>query len=121
MTRWLLMRLGLINMERVVKIDYDDLIIVIKEEDDMENKSLIEKDISHELWREYEWLVDTNDHSLGTTTYRIENPVKLFFYKGSTTHRVVDKDGISHCIPSVGEKGCILRWYNGEDKIPVNF
>lgn len=67
-------------------------------------------DISRELWREYEF---------GGTIYRISNPVSL--YVGQTTHRIVDEDGIVHCVPSVGVNGCVLRWKNKDIKVPVNF
>ena len=73
---------------------------------------LNEYDISTEVWREYDW---------GGRIYRINNPVKLFIRPGGTTHRVVDTDGIAHCIPSVGVMGCVLRWENKDSKKPVNF
>ena len=73
---------------------------------------LKEFDISHERWREYDW---------GGRKYRINKPKKLFIRDGGTTHRVVDSDGIAHCVPSVGVMGCVLRWYNGQDAPPVNF
>ncbi|MCK9369402.1 hypothetical protein M0R04_05650 [Candidatus Dojkabacteria bacterium] len=71
------------------------------------NLSLTEydiKDISHEVWREYEH---------GGHTFRINNPVVLIIRKNGTTHRVVDSTGITHCHPMPGN-GCGLRWYNGE-------
>lgn len=73
---------------------------------------LEEHDISHELWREYDW---------NGRVYRIEKPQKLFTRQGGSTHRVVDVSGVVHCIPSVGVMGCVLRWYNGEGNNPVNF
>lgn len=75
---------------------------------------LSEYDISKELWREYEW-------EGRTSPYRIEKPVKLFLRKGGTTHRVVDVEGVAHCVPSVGERGCVLRWKNADASKPVNF
>lgn len=68
------------------------------------------KDISHELWREYEF---------GGTTYRINSPKEL--YVGSTTHRVVDSEGVAHCCPAPGEHGCVVRWKNPDGTPPVNF
>lgn len=71
-------------------------------------------DISHELWREYEW-------ESRTVPYRIVCPKWLFLRPGGTTHRVVDSDGVVHCVPSVGFMGCILRWKNPGGTPSVNF
>lgn len=57
------------------------------------------KDISSESWREYDF---------GGRVYRIENPRRL--YVGTTTHRVVDANGVTHCAPAPGFSGCVLRW-----------
>ena len=65
------------------------------------------KDISFEKWREYDF---------GNRVYRIENPKQL--YIGTTTHRVVDANGITHCVPAPGNNGCVLRW---EASPPVSF
>lgn len=73
---------------------------------------LKEFDISHEMWREYDWC---------GRIYRINNPVTLYLRPGGSTHRVVDKDGIAHCVPSVGVMGCVLRWQNPSGEKPVNF
>ena len=59
--------------------------------------NLNEYDISKELWREYDW------PARFSFPYRIENPVKLFIRPGGSTHRVVDSEGIVHCVPSVGD------------------
>ncbi len=69
-------------------------------------------DISHELWREYDW---------NGRVYRIVNPTMLFLRPGGSTHRVVDLNGVVHCVPSVGVFGCVLRWKNPDGKPPVNF
>ncbi len=71
-----------------------------------------EFDLSHELWREYDW---------AGRVYRIDHPQQLFIRSGGTTHRVVDANGTVHCVPSVGVMGCVLRWFNGEGNPPVNF
>jgi hypothetical protein len=70
------------------------------------------KDLTIEAYREY----DT-----GARVYRINAPVALYYKNGGSTHRVVDSDGVVHCItygprnPSV-----VLRWKNkGTD--PVGF
>lgn len=57
------------------------------------------KDISTETWREYDF---------GGRVYRIDNPKQL--YIGSTTHRIVDANGLTHCVPAPGVSGCVLRW-----------
>lgn len=74
------------------------------------------KDISDEQWREYTW--HTGQGSVNVT-YRITNPVAL--YVGKTTHRVLDTEGIVHCIPTVGERGCSLRWKVKDGAEPVRF
>lgn len=71
-------------------------------------------DISHEEWREYEW-------ENRFEPYRIANPKLLFLRSGGTTHRIVDSNGIVHCVPTVGYMGCVLRWKNPEGTPPVNF
>lgn len=73
---------------------------------------ITENDITTELYREYDF---------GGRVYRIDNPVKLFTRKNGTTHRVLDSDGIVHCLPSPGNIGCVLRWKNKNPKEPVNF
>ncbi len=76
---------------------------------------LLEFDITTEAWREYDW------PARASMPYRINDPQKLFVRLGGTTHRVVDKDGIVHCVPSVGVNGCVLRWQNFDTNKPVNF
>lgn len=76
--------------------------------------TLLEFDLTKEEWREYEW-------NSTTEPYRIENPVKLFIRPLGSTHRVLDAEGIVHCIPSVGVQGCVLRWQSKDPNNPVNF
>jgi hypothetical protein len=47
--------------------------------------------------------------------YRIDNPVTLFTREGGTTHRVLDSEGIVHCLPIPGSHGCVLRWKNKDN------
>ena len=75
-----------------------------------------QRDISTELWREYDW---KSNFEGDTRCYRIVKPVALWV--GTTTHRVLDSNGIVHCIPTVGSYGCVLRWQNKDPKNPVNF
>lgn len=70
------------------------------------------RDISHELWREYDFC---------DRVYRINNPKELYYRPGGTTHRVTDGDGVSHCVPAPGFYGCVLRWKNPPDMAPVQF
>lgn len=56
-----------------------------------------------EEWREYEW--NGRAHP-----YRIHAPVSVEFRPGGETHRVVDSEGIVHCVPAPGHLGCALRW-----------
>lgn len=72
---------------------------------------LMEKDISHELWREYEH---------GGQIFKIEKPKMLYYREDGTTHRVIDSEGIAHCHPISGN-GCALRWKNPDGEKPVNF
>lgn len=73
---------------------------------------LNQADLSAEIYREYDF---------GGRTYRISDPVTLFTRLGGTTHRVLDKNGVVHCVPAVGQNGCVLRWVNKDAKNPVNF
>lgn len=63
--------------------------------------TLHEKDLTPELWREYDF---------GDRVYRIDAPVRLFWREGGTTHRVLDASGVAHCVPAPGHCGCVLRW-----------
>jgi len=73
---------------------------------------MIESDLTDEEYREYEF---------GGQTYRINNPLKLFLRAGGTTHRVLDSEGIVHCVPAVGNFNCILRWKPRAGTPPVAF
>lgn len=75
--------------------------------------NILPKDITSEIYREY---------NLGNGRfYRIEDPQEL--YVGATTHRVVDKDGVAHCIPfpAAGNQVITLKWKNRDGKPRVNF
>lgn len=73
---------------------------------------LIGKDISHEVWREYDF---------GGRTYRIESPKWLYYRPNGTTHRVVDQNGVVHCVPAPGYFSCVFRWQNPIGMDPVQF
>ena len=67
------------------------------------------KDLTVEEWREYDFL----DHEGHQRIYRITSPVSLYYrMPGGTTHRVVDSEGIVHCVPAPGVSCCVLRWKN---------
>lgn len=68
------------------------------------------KDISSEVWREYDF---------GGRVYRIDEPQRL--YVGDTTHRVVDGSGVTHCAPNVGRDGCVVRWKCRDGVEPAQF
>lgn len=82
-----------------------------------------EFDITCEAWREYDF---------GGRVYRINLPVTLvlFFRTGKytplgfgqqgDTHRIVDIDGVVHCVPRPGIDGCVLRWKDQSGE-PVKF
>lgn len=69
-------------------------------------------DISTEEYREYDF---------GGRVYRIEKPQELYIVTGGNTHRVVDSQGVAHCVPAPGIKGCVLRWKTFNKDVPVNF
>lgn len=89
--------------------------------------NLIKKGIGHEEYREYEFdevRQDKQGNMCATgrrITYRIYNPKFLYLRPGGTTHRVVDADGVAHCVPSIGICGCILRWKTKDGFEPVAF
>jgi hypothetical protein len=67
-----------------------------------------------EEWREYEFGKDR-------VVYRIVNPVEVQFRDGGSTHRIVDADGVAHCVPAVGVSGCVLRWKSISPDKPVKY
>jgi hypothetical protein len=70
-------------------------------------------DLTDEAWREYD---------LGSRNYRIVGPVALYYRSGGSTHRVVDSDGVVHCVPFPGSSNeVILRWSNKPGFGPVKF
>lgn len=75
-------------------------------------EDLVENSLAVELWREYDF---------EGRVYRINEPVSLTYRKGGSTHRIVDKDGVCHCLPGPGYRGCVLRWKNRDGLHPVSF
>lgn len=80
----------------------------------MTDEKLVEKSLDTEDYREY----DFNERA---TPYRINKPTKLFYREGGTTHRVVDINGLTHCVPAPGYNGCVLRWKAKEGQKAVSF
>ena len=78
---------------------------------------LIEKDLTCEVYREY----DFKDALDCSRVYRITAPKTLAFRLGGTTHRIVDSEGVVHCVPAPGNCGCVLRWLNKDSNSPVAF
>lgn len=76
------------------------------------NTDVICKDITTEVYREYDF---------AGRVYRIDNPSKLYYREGGTTHRIVDSNGVAHCLPIPGAFGCVLRWQNKDSSNPVEF
>lgn len=68
------------------------------------------RDLSDEQYREYDFP--------NGRLYRIENPKTLFV--GSTCHRVVDSQGMVHCMLFPGN-GVVLRWKPRDPNNPVKF
>ena len=66
--------------------------------------------LGSEEWREYDF---------EGRVYRIDNPLTLVI--GETTHRVVDNEGVVHCVPTVGRFGCVLRWKVREGEKYIQF
>lgn len=78
------------------------------------------KDITTEEWREYDFV----DYEGRLRTYRITNPLAFYYRIGGTTHRVVDTQGVVHCVSAPGQCGCVLRWKNRgveTSAVAVNF
>lgn len=71
-----------------------------------------QSDISDEASREYDF---------GGRVYRINSPVTLFMRPGGTTHRVLDANGVVHCVPAPGQGDCVLRWTPKNPAAPVQF
>jgi hypothetical protein len=61
---------------------------------------LIEGDLTSELWREYDF---------PGRVYRIEEPITFYYRPGGETHRVLDSEGVIHCVPAPGFRGRITK------------
>lgn len=71
------------------------------------------KDLSDEVYREYDF---------GGRVYRIDSPMKFYMREGGTTHRIVDVNGLVHCVPAPSAtSGCVLRWMPKDAANPVQW
>lgn len=68
---------------------------------------MMEFNISTEEYREYDfWCHDGGFYRV----YKIDNPQKLFIRTEGSTHRILDSEGVVHCVPAPGHHGCVMRW-----------
>lgn len=67
---------------------------------------LKEYDLPDVEWREYDF---------GGRVYRINRPVKLWISSSGSTHRLLDSEGVVHCVPFPSHHGCALRWKKIQD------
>ncbi len=68
--------------------------------------------LADEVWREYDF---------GGRIYRVNGPTEVYWRKGGSTHRVVDSEGVVHCVPAPGVVGCVLRWKTRDPNNPVQW
>jgi hypothetical protein len=74
--------------------------------------NLVTNSLTCEEYREYDF---------GGRVYRINSPVTLTIRDGGETHRVLDAEGIVHCVPKPGVAGCVLRWKDHTDAAPESY
>ena len=79
--------------------------------------NLNEYDISTELYRTYRMINKVGQQ----VDYRIDGPITLFIRPGGSTHRVLDKAGIVHCVPAPEMFGSVIIWENKDSKKPCEF
>lgn len=73
---------------------------------------VVSEDVSNEKWREYDFL-----HRV----YRIESPKTVHYIKGGGAHKVVDSEGVVHCVPAPGSGGCVVKFLPVDPNAPVTF
>jgi hypothetical protein len=64
------------------------------------------------MWREYDF---------GGRTYRIQDPIHLWYREGGSTHRILDPQGVLHLVPAPGFNGCVMRQKKAPGFPPVSF
>lgn len=70
-----------------------------------------------EEYREY----DFSDSDGEPRVYRIDAPLLLVYREGGTTHDIVDRTGVVHCVPALGYFNCVLRRKAWPGKDSVSF
>ena len=76
------------------------------------------RDISCEEYREYEFVSDNPGSRL---IYRIDRPQVLVMRNGGATNRVIDAEGVAHCIHFNPHCAVVLRWKNWPEQSSVMF
>lgn len=74
---------------------------------------LISGDLRDEEYREY--VLESGK------VYRIVAPQTLWVRMGGNTHRVLDSEGVVHCVPGPGYRNAVLRWKPKSGTDPVAF
>lgn len=78
------------------------------------------RSVTDELWREYEYFGPVVGDDEGVQSlYHIDHPVMVYFRPDGRFHRILDSEGIVHCVPAPGQFGCVLRWMPKDAKNPV--
>lgn len=82
----------------------------------IEDSEYTTADISDEVYRAYEF-------GTGLDRYRhvVRSPETLVFRKGGSTHRVIDSEGVVHCVPAPGHNACVLTWVPKDPDKPIQF
>jgi len=73
-------------------------------------------DISDEATRYYTFGTGPNRY-----THTVIQPRTLVFRAGGSTHRVIDADGVVHCVPAPGHHACVLTWVPKDPENPIQF
>lgn len=73
-------------------------------------------DISDEATRYYTFGTGPNRYQ-----HTIIGPKTLVFRAGGSTHRVIDADGVVHCVPAPGHQACVLTWVPKDPENPIQF
>lgn len=91
---------------------YDSFQEFLAEHGHLYDSVYIVRDISREEWRE----VVFKDF-----IHRINAPIALIIRRGGKTHRVVDKQGVTHCYAAPEHSNNVLRWKKDDRNPAVDF
>lgn len=65
---------------------------------------------------------DFREYDFGDRTYKVDKPVGVYIRAGGSTHRVVDANGVVHCVKFCGDGGArVVRWKPKDIKNPVQW